>query len=85
MGFWTHDDPTHDYRFAGPGGPLADDGLDLEFTAGDKAPLTADKLCGASAQSNRPPVRMIVMLAIGIAFVLAVLAVVLVRRGRRRA
>lgn len=39
------DDPTHDYRFVGPGGPLTDDGLDLAFTASDKAPLTDDATC----------------------------------------
>jgi hypothetical protein len=78
----TLNDPTHDYRFAGPGGPLADDGLDLEFTAGDKAPLTADGTCASTAASQRPPVRMIVTLAAGIGFVLAVIAVILKRRRR---
>ncbi|MDX2094044.1 MAG: hypothetical protein SFX73_39805 [Kofleriaceae bacterium] len=39
------DDATHDYRFVGPGGPLTDDGLDLSFTATDKAPLTDDATC----------------------------------------
>lgn len=79
----TADDPTHDYRFAGPGGPLADDGLDLEFTASDKAPLTADGTCARAAASKRPPTRMIVTLAAGIAFVLAVIAVIVKRRRRR--
>ena len=81
----TLDDPTHDYRFAGPGGPLADDGLDVEFTASDKAPLTADGTCTGKTSSGRPPARLIIMLALGIAFVLAVFVVVLVRRrGRGR-
>jgi hypothetical protein len=39
------DDPGHDFRFAGPGGPLEDDGLELVFTANDKAPVTADGKC----------------------------------------
>jgi len=80
----TANDPTHDYRFAGPGGPLADDGLDLEFTASDKAPLTADGTCSASAASKRPPTRMILTLAVGIAFVLAVIAAVIARRKKPR-
>jgi hypothetical protein len=80
----TTNDPTHDYKFAGPGGPLADDGLDLEFTAGDKAPLTANGTCGATADgSKRPPTRMIITLAAGIAFVLAMIAVIVTRRRRR--
>ena len=39
------DDPGNDFRFVGPAGPLSDDGLDLAFTAGDKAALTADHQC----------------------------------------
>ncbi|MEJ7600410.1 MAG: hypothetical protein WKG01_21045 [Kofleriaceae bacterium] len=38
------EDPSHDYRFVGPGGPLSDDGLDVSFTAGDRAPLSG--ACG---------------------------------------
>jgi len=79
----TLNDPTHDYRFAGPGGPLADDGLDLEFTAGDKTVLTSDGTCAGTTANQRPPIRMIVTLAAGIGFVLAVIAVLLVRRRRR--
>jgi hypothetical protein len=41
----TADDPSFDFRFAGPGGPLEDDGLELIFTAGDKAPVAADGKC----------------------------------------
>lgn len=80
----TTNDPTHDYKFAGPGGPLADDGLDLEFTASDKAPLTADGTCkGGGATSKRPPTRLIIMLGMGVAFVLAVIAAVTARRKKR--
>jgi len=48
------DDPDHDYRFVGPGGPLADDGLDLAFTAGDKAPISSE---GCSAAGVSAPAR----------------------------
>lgn len=39
------EDPSYLYRFVGPGGPLSDDGLDLEFTAGERAPIAADGKC----------------------------------------
>ncbi len=45
------DDPSHDYRFAGPGGPLNDDGLELQFTAGPHSTVTADATCTATATS----------------------------------
>lgn len=79
----TINDPTHDYRFVGPGGPLADDGLDVAFTASDKAPLSGDGTCAGKAASQRPPTRMIITLGVGVAFVLAVLIVMLKRRRRR--
>jgi len=43
------DDPSYDYKFVGAGGPIADDGLDLQFDAGPKAPVTADNVCAATA------------------------------------
>ncbi|HEY5923959.1 MAG TPA: hypothetical protein VIV11_19905 [Kofleriaceae bacterium] len=44
------DDPSRDFRFAGPGGPLSDDGLTLEYTATDKTPaVPAGKCSGAPA------------------------------------
>jgi len=42
-------DPTYDYRFAGPGGPLETDGLDLAFDAGPRAPVVADGTCPEAA------------------------------------
>jgi hypothetical protein len=47
------DDPSHDYRFVGPGGPVADDGLDLVFTAGAKAPVGGEG-CKAAAAAAPP-------------------------------
>ncbi len=38
-------DVTNDYRFAGPGGPLEDNGLELHFTAGPRSIVTADGVC----------------------------------------
>ncbi len=46
------DDPSFDYRFAGPGGPLADDGLELAFDAGDRAVVAKDGLCTIAAASD---------------------------------
>lgn len=48
----TANDPSHDFRFAGPGGPLADDGLDLTFDAGPDAAVTPDATCGARPRSS---------------------------------
>ncbi|MFN0247803.1 MAG: hypothetical protein ACKV2T_13025 [Kofleriaceae bacterium] len=78
------DDPTHDYKLVGPGGPLMDDGLDVAFVVTDKAPR-GDGTCGASddraSSSSVPP--LIVVGAIGV--VLVVTVVVVARRRTRRA
>ncbi|HEY5949092.1 MAG TPA: hypothetical protein VIV40_26550 [Kofleriaceae bacterium] len=47
------DDPSHDFRFAGPGGPLSDDGLELEFAATDKAPAVPNGKC-ARSEATKP-------------------------------
>jgi len=47
------DDPSYDYKFVGAGGPISDDGLDLQFDAGPKAPVTADGTCKAPASGGR--------------------------------
>ena len=66
----TAADPSHDYRFAGPGGPLTDDGLEIAFTARDTAPLTSDGTCtapgGGKAGVSRPLVMIIVLALMGI-------------------
>ena len=80
------DDPGYDYKFAGPGGPLADDGLDLAFTAGDKAPLTADGGCAAAsapAKKQGLPVMLVIAPAAVIGFLLAGIVVLVQRRKRR--
>ena len=45
-----HDDPSHDYRFVGAGGELADSGLAIEYTASDKAARLPD---GCTARRHR--------------------------------
>jgi hypothetical protein len=49
------DDPSHDFRFAGPGGPLSDDGLELAFTATDKTPTVPSGKCAAAATTPAKP------------------------------
>jgi hypothetical protein len=41
-------DPSNDYKFVGPGGPLMDDGMSVAFTVTDKAPLQ-DGACKAAS------------------------------------
>jgi len=78
------EDPGHDYRFVGAGGPLADAGLDLVFTASDRAPL-GDASCNTSGpQAQRGvPTSLVVGAAAVLGFVLAAI-VAFVRRGRDR-
>src|SRR5690606_32501239 len=48
------DDPSREFKFVGPGGPLADDGLELDYAVSDKTPRVADGACtGASTAANR--------------------------------
>ncbi len=75
------EDPSYDYRFVGPGGPLSDDGLDLEFEAGDKAPVTADGECQASSQAGGGRWWIVALIAGAVA--VAGVALALVRRSRR--
>ena len=74
------EDPTHDYRFVGPGGPLSDDGLDVSFTAGDRAPLSGT--CGqVAARRGKLPAAGIIVVAAALGCALA--GVVVWRRRRR--
>lgn len=77
------DDPSYDYKLVGPGGALEDDGLDLQFTAGDKSVVTSDAICQGAAPRRALPPGLIVGTAAVIAFLLAG-AVTLVLRRRRR-
>lgn len=52
------DSPTREFKFVGPGGPLSDDGLDLEYTTSDKTPRAPDGACvraGAAATRGGIP------------------------------
>jgi len=79
-------DPAGSFRFAGPGGPLSESGLELAFTAGDRALVPADGACGAGAAAGGrggASAGAIVAVAAALAAGLAG-ATVLVRRRRRR-
>lgn len=78
------DDPSYDYKLVGPGGALADDGLDLRFTAGATSVVTADATCQGAAPRRALPPGGVVGVAAVTAFVLAGL-VSLVRRRRAAA
>lgn len=58
------DDPTHDYRFVGPGGPVSDDGLDVEFTSTASASPIENGACGV-ARTRRAGAPPWILIAIG--------------------
>lgn len=76
-------DASHLFKFAGPGGPLSDDGLELVFVAGADAP-TGTTACGARRRpapgggSSLP----VVPIAVAVAIVLGAIAGVVWRRRR---
>jgi hypothetical protein len=72
------DDPSFDYKFVGPGGPLADDGLDIVFVASDSAPVSSDATCADVARSGNSATLVVVVIAI--ALVLGGVAFVVIRR-----
>jgi hypothetical protein len=76
------DDPGNDFRMIGAAGPLADDGLELVFVAGDRAAVTADGACAQPARDGR---RWLSWALVGAAaaVALAATAIVVVRRRRR--
>lgn len=77
------DDLGYDYKIIGPSGPLEDDGLDLQFTAGAKSVVTADAVCrGAAPRGMRSP-GVIAVTAAVTAFVLAGIVTLVMRRRRR--
>jgi hypothetical protein len=71
------------YKILGPGGPLQDHGLDVQFTAGAQSIITSDAICEKPAPPRTLPTRAIVGSAVAVAVVL-VGAVALLRRRRQR-
>jgi hypothetical protein len=74
-------DPSGGFRFAGPGGPLSDGGLELAFTAGEQALVPSDGACaGTSAAGRGLPAGAIAALGC----VIAGAGALALRRRRRR-
>jgi len=78
----TDEDPSYDYRFAGPGGPLSEDGFDVQFVAGPESIVTSDATCGAHAAPPRTGTY--ALAALGGAGALGLASWLFVRRRRHR-
>ena len=78
------DDPSYDYTFVGPGGPLEDDGLDVAFTVGDKAPIPDDARCTGAPADGAGNHGLVVGVALGGGAVAAAAILLVGRRGRGR-
>jgi hypothetical protein len=79
------EDEAHDYKLVGPSGALETEGLEVRFTAGDKAIVAADRVCPGTRRARAIPIGWTVAVAAVIAFVLAGLASLALRMRRRRA
>ena len=78
------DDPSHDFRFVGPGGPLSDDGLELDYTTSDKTPAMPAGACTAASPARGSSTsRWPIVLAALAALALAAGGFVLLRRRAR--
>jgi len=83
------DDEANDYKLVGPSGALATDGLDLQYTAGDTAVVTADAICRGPGADRALPTGAIAGTAVVIAVVVAglgagIVAALVALRARRR-
>jgi hypothetical protein len=72
--------PEMIYKMVGPGGPLSDDGLDLAFTADDRAPIPSDHACAAATAPAKTPMLAIALTALAACAGGALLLVVLHKR-----
>jgi hypothetical protein len=78
------EDEANDYKLVGPSGALATDGLELQFTAGDKTVVTSDAVCRGPAHERALPTSVIMGAAAVSAFLLAGFVTLMMRRRRRR-
>jgi hypothetical protein len=80
------DDPTHDFRFAGPGGPLSDDGLEVEYTVTAKTPAIPAGKCsaaGSTPASAKPAASKLGLIIIAGVVVLGIGALIAFRKRAR--
>ena len=75
-------DEAHDYNLVGPSGALDTEGLELTFTATDRAVITGDGVCAGPAAPRALPI-VVGAIAVGAIAVAAILAVAARRRKRR--
>lgn len=77
-------DPRRDWRFLGQGGPLSDDGLELAWTATDKAPPLPSGACAASARAGSSPSRLPFVVGALVIVCVGVGGVLVARKARAR-
>ena len=77
------DDPTRNFRFVGPGGPLSDEGVELELTATAQAPLLPAGSCAGATTAPGRRAWWPLAAGAGVLATAGVLAVVARRRRRR--
>jgi hypothetical protein len=79
-------DPSRDFRFAGPGGPLSDDGLELHYTASDKAQTVPSGKCAGSVRAaSSASSSWLGLIAIAVAVVAGAAGMLVWRRRRATA
>jgi hypothetical protein len=76
------DDPTHEYRFVGPGGPLSDEGLEVEFKAQAEAPRIPNGQCGKQIAARKAKGARYIWLGVGMLVAGGVISVLVVRHLR---
>ncbi len=80
------DDPRHDWRFLGPGGPLSDDGLEAQWTATPAAlALPNGGSCAAAPKGGSGHSRLPFVFGALVVVCAAVAGVLVGRRARRKA
>jgi hypothetical protein len=77
------EDEAHDYNLVGPSGALHTEGLELEFTAGDKAMVTADATCRRDARTGSAGLAGALVAGAALVGVLALALLALIRRRSR--
>ena len=79
------DDPTHEYRFVGPGGPLSDEGLHVEFKVSATSPRIPNGQCAGEVAARKAKAAPYIWLGIGMLVAGGVIGVFVVRHLRARA
>lgn len=78
-------DDAHAYTLVGPSGALDTEGLDLQFTAGDSAPIPRDAACRRAAAHSTPVAVIVASAVVGAVVTGAGVALLVLGLRRRRA